>query len=164
MDKRLRELDALLHAGRIGLGVAIARLAKPHVLEHLVGALHRVAAGQPRELPAVGDERHGVHARNVSVGFGHVPQPGADLQRTRRHVETEHVHAAGRGRDEPQQRLQETALARPVRPQQPYRTGQKGHLHVAQHFVPAIPHGNLVERGDRRGVWTRDCHHCRENT
>ena len=47
VDERLRQLDALLHAGRVGLDVAIARLAEADVVEHLVRALHRVdrAAG-----------------------------------------------------------------------------------------------------------------------
>ena len=42
VHERLRQLDALLHAGRVGLDVAVARLAEADVVEHLVRALHRV--------------------------------------------------------------------------------------------------------------------------
>ena len=48
VHERLRQLDALLHAGRVGLDVAVARLAEADVVEHLVRALHRVGPGQAR--------------------------------------------------------------------------------------------------------------------
>ncbi len=49
VDQRLRQLDALLHAGRVGLDVAVARFAQPDVEEHLVRPLRwrRRAAGRP---------------------------------------------------------------------------------------------------------------------
>ena len=48
---RLRELDALLHARRVGLEVAIPRLAEADVVEHLVRTLHRVDGGRPASWP-----------------------------------------------------------------------------------------------------------------
>ena len=51
VHQRLRQLDALLHAGRIGLDVAVARLAEADVVEHLVRALHRVDRGSPASWP-----------------------------------------------------------------------------------------------------------------
>ena len=51
VDERLRELDALLHAGRVGLEVAVARLAEADVVEDLVRALHRVDGRQPASWP-----------------------------------------------------------------------------------------------------------------
>ena len=53
VDERLRQLDALLHAGRVGLDVAVARLAEADVVQHFVRALHRVDRRQPGELAAV---------------------------------------------------------------------------------------------------------------
>ena len=47
----LRELDALLHPGRVGLDVAVAGLAEAHVVEHLVGALDGVDRGRPESPP-----------------------------------------------------------------------------------------------------------------
>src|SRR4029079_4424979 len=111
-------LDALLHAGRIGVDVAIACLAESDVVEHLVRALHRVGGGEPRDLAAVGHERHGVHARDVRVVFRHVADAGADGERRLRHVETEHGHAAAVRLHEAEQRLEHRALARAVRPEQ----------------------------------------------
>ena len=65
VDQRLRQLDSLLHAGRVRLDVAVARFAEAHVVEDLVGALNRVGrlAG-PRARRST-DERHGGHAGNV---------------------------------------------------------------------------------------------------
>ena len=51
VDQRLRQLDALLHAGGVRLDVAVARLAEADVVEHLVRALHRVGARQPASSP-----------------------------------------------------------------------------------------------------------------
>ena len=83
VDERLRQLDALLHAGRVLLDVAVARLAEADVVEHLVRALHGVGGRQAGQLAAVGDERHGVHPRNVRVVLRHVADACADLQRRR---------------------------------------------------------------------------------
>ena len=94
VHERLRQLDALLHAGRIGLDVAIARLAEADVVEHLVRALHGVDRRQAGELAAVGDERHGVHAGNVRVALRHVADARADRQRRLGHVDAEHGHAS----------------------------------------------------------------------
>ena len=119
VDERLRELDALLHAGRVGLDVAVARLAEADVVEHLVRALHRVDRRQPGELAAVRDERHRVHARDVGVALRHVADAGADLHRPVRDVEPEHRHAPLGRLDEPEQRLEHRALAGAVRAEQP---------------------------------------------
>ena len=43
--------------------------------------LHRVGARKPGELGAVRDERHGGHPRNVPIGFRHVADARADLER-----------------------------------------------------------------------------------
>ena len=96
VHERLRQLDALLHAGGIGFDVAIARLAEADVEEHFVRALHRVDARQPGQLAAVGDEGHGVHAGNVRVALRHVADARADLERRRRRRRAR-ARASGRG-------------------------------------------------------------------
>ena len=112
VHERLRELDALLHAGRVGLDVAVARLAEADVVEHLVRALHRVDGRQAGELAAVGDERHGVHAGNVRVALRHVADARADLQRLLGDVQARaRVMRPSVGLDEAEQRLEHRALA-----------------------------------------------------
>ena len=93
VHQRLRQLDALLHAGRVGLDVPVARFAEADVEQHFVGALHRIDARQAGQLAAVGDERHRVHARNVRVALRHVADAGADLERRLGDVQAEHPHA-----------------------------------------------------------------------
>ena len=46
VHERLCELDALLHAGRVRLDIAVARLAEPDVVEHFVRPLHGIGLGQ----------------------------------------------------------------------------------------------------------------------
>ena len=94
VDERLRQLDALLHAGRVRLDIPVARFAEPDIEQHLVRALHGVDARQSRQLAAVGDERDGIHPGNVGIAFRHVADARADVERRARDVETEHVHAS----------------------------------------------------------------------
>jgi hypothetical protein len=117
-----------------------------------VRALHRVGAGQTGELPAVRDERHGVHPGNVRIALGHVADAAADLERRLCHVETEHAHAAARRHDEPEQRLDHRALAGAVRAQESHRAGRKRRRHVAQRRVLAVLNGHVFERDDGRDV------------
>ena len=118
VHQRLRQLDALLHAGGVGFDVAVPRLAQADVKEHLVGALHRVDARQAGQLAAIGDEGHGVHARDVGVALRHVADAGPDLERRLRDVEAQHAQPAALRHDEPEQRLEHRALAGAVRPEQ----------------------------------------------
>ena len=103
VHQRLGQLDSLFHARRIGLDVAIPCLAEADVVEHLVRPLHGVGRRQARELPAIPDERDGVHARNVRVGLRHVPDPRADVLRLLGDIQPEHPHLAAIGLQEPEQ-------------------------------------------------------------
>ena len=132
VHERLRELDALLHAGRIGFDVAVARLAEADVVEHLVRALHGVGRRQPGELAAIGDERDGRHAGNLRVVLRHVADARADFERRLGHVEIEHADAAGVRLDEAEQRLEHRALPGAVRAEQADRPGRKRGRHVRQ--------------------------------
>ena len=149
VHERLRELDALLHAGRIGFDVAVARFAQADIEEHLVRALHRIDARQPGQFAAVGDERYGVHARDVRVAFRHVPDAGADLERRGGDVQAEHAHLAAVGHDEPEQRLDHRALAGAVRAEQTHGSGAERRRHVAQRLVAAVRHRYRIQRDDR---------------
>ena len=120
---RLRQLDALLHAGRIGLEVAIARLAEADVVEHLVRALHRVGRRQARQLAAVGDKRHRVHAGNVRVALRHVADARADLERRGGDVEAEHLHLPLSGTTKPSSDLSSVLLPAPLGPSRPTAPG-----------------------------------------
>jgi hypothetical protein len=59
VHQRLSELHALPHARRVAFHRAVAGLAESGVLEHLVRAQARFAAGQARQLSG---QRHGPEA------------------------------------------------------------------------------------------------------
>ncbi len=58
MGDRLRQLGELLHAERVGLELAVARLAEADVEQRLVRALERGLGRQPGELGHHADEAH----------------------------------------------------------------------------------------------------------
>jgi hypothetical protein len=153
VDERLCQLDALLHARRVRLDVAVARLAETDVVQHFVGALHGVGRRQPCELPAVRDKRHGVHAGDVRVAFGHVPDARADRQRRLCHVHLEDGHPAPIRLHEPEQRLQHRALARAVGPEQADRPFRK--------FRGDVLEGLVLSVDDRDVIQLYDCVHFR---
>ena len=144
----LRELDALLHAGRVGLDVAVAGLTQTNVEQDFVSTLHRVDAGQAGQLAAIRDEGDGIHAGNMGVALRHVADAGADLERRLRDVDAEDTHAAALGHDEPEQRLDHRALAGTIGPQQADRSGRKRRRHVAQREVLSVGDAHVLERDD----------------
>src|SRR5438094_7547770 len=149
VNERLRQLDPLLHAGRVGFDIAVARLAEADVEQHLVRALHRVDARQAGQLAAVRHEGDRVHAGNVPVGLRHVADARANLERRSGDVETEHAHLSAIGRDETEQRFDHRALPGAVRAgRSKAAAGDRGRR-VAQRRVPAVHRGYGVERDDR---------------
>ena len=151
VHQRLRQLDALLHAGRIGLDVAVARFSEADVVQHLVRALHGVGRRQAGQLGAIGDERDGRHAGNLRVVLRHVADARADLERRHGDVEIEHADAAAVGLDEAEQRLEHRALAGAVRPEQADRPGRKRRGDVGQRPLGAVAHADPLENGDGFG-------------
>src|SRR5207249_4314157 len=149
VNERLRQLDPLLHAGRVGFDIAVSRLAEADVEQHLVRALHRVDARQAGQLAAVRHEGDRVHAGNVPVGLRHVADARANLERRSGDVETEHAHLSAIGRDETEQRFDHRALPGAVRAEQSDGAAGERGRHVAQRRVPAVHHGYGVERDDR---------------
>ncbi len=53
VHERLRQLDALLHARRVLLELAVARFAETDVVQDFVRPLHGVGLGQAGELAAI---------------------------------------------------------------------------------------------------------------
>ena len=153
VHERLRELDALLHAGRVRLDVAVARLAEADVEQDFVRALHRVDARQPRQLAAVGDERHGVHAGNVRVAFRHVADARANLERRRRRRRGR-ARASGRasGTTKPSSALIIVLLPAPFGPSRPTAPG--GNVAVTSRSAGCARTRRVtrVERDDRAGT------------
>ena len=145
VDDCLRELDALLHPGRVGFEVAITGLAETDVVEHFMRALHGVDGWESGELAAVRDKRDGVHAGNMAIGFRHVAEPRPNLHRPFGDVETEHLHAALVRRDEPEQRLEHRALAGAVWSEQPDRASFEPRADVLERLILAVDDRHALE-------------------
>ena len=120
MRDRLGQLHALLHARRVAVHVPVALLEQAHVAQRLGGPFARGVgrdAAHPRHV------HHEVDRRDVpgdAVVLGRVAHQLAHLQRLPRDVEAQHRRRAARRLQQPQQDLQQRALAGPVRPHQPH--------------------------------------------
>ena len=125
VHERLGELDALLHARRVGLDVAVARLAEAHVVEHLVGALIASSRGRPESCPR--------RPRTPTAFMPGMWRPARACSRAARApragaVATSRPNAVMRpavGRQEAEQRLEQRGLARAVRAEQAHRAGRE---------------------------------------
>ena len=153
---RLRQLEQLLHAQRIGLDVAVARLAQTDVEEDLVRALESRLGRQPRKLRHQPHETHAGDAGDEGVPLGHVADPPPEFPALGRDV---HVEQAGGSRGwlvEAEQGVQERRLAGAVRPQQTDRPAREGASQLVQDLVPAESDAQTVEVDHgRRGGFLR---------
>ena len=111
VDERLGELDPLLHAGRIAADRAVALLVQPDVAEDLGGPLAGGRARQARHPRHVGDEVGGRGVGRQAVVLGHVADELADRRALGAHVEAHDRRVARRRLEEPEQDLDERALA-----------------------------------------------------
>ncbi len=137
VDERLGELDPLLHPGRVAADRPVALLVQPDVAEDLGRPLAGGRARQAGHPRHVGDEVGRGRVRRQAVVLGHVADELADRRALRAHVEVHHRRLA-RGRfEQPEQDLDERALAGPVGADE---TDDPG-LEVE---------GQAVERGDAR--------------
>ncbi len=136
VDQRLGELDPLAHPRAVAADRPVPLLVQPDVAQDLGGPLAGRGPGQPGDLGEVGDDVGRRHVRRQAVVLGHVADELADRDPVRRDVEVEDQRRAARRRDEPEQDLQERALARAVRPDEPDDAG----LDLER---------QAVERGDR---------------
>jgi hypothetical protein len=145
VHERLRKLDPLLHARRVGLYVAVSSLSKPDVEEDFVRALHRVRAPKARQLAAVRDEGNGCHAGYVRVTLRYIADAGAHGTRRFADVIAQHAQTAARGREQTKKRLDERALARAVGTKQSDGAVWEIGADVAERFVPAVCDGDVFE-------------------
>jgi len=127
VNQRLGELDALLHAGRVGLEIPVARLAETDVIRGPRSRAHGVGGGEARELAAVGNKRHGVHAGNAARRFPALyraaPESSAGPWRPSKSSTCMRPDV---GATKAEQRLEHRALARrPFGPSRPTAPGGK---------------------------------------
>ena len=154
VDERLRQLDALLHAGRVGLDVAVARLAEADVVEHLVRALHRVDRRQARRA---GRSRRRTTRRSCRECARRSPAcsrggRGSRAARSATSRPSTRIRPCV-GRDEAEQRLEHRALAGAVRSEQADRAARETRaLTFLQRLVLAVDDGHAVELDDRSRV------------
>ncbi len=160
MHEGLGELDALLHARRVGLDGPVARLAEADVVEHLVGAADRLVARQAGELARERHERRGGHARHVAVLLRHVAEAAAHLERLLRRVEAEGRHLPAVGRQEAEERLEEGRLAGPVRAEKAGRSRPEDARDARKGLDEAVGDRQVLELDERRPVVT----HCLDST
>ncbi len=111
VDERLGELDPLLHAGGVAADLAVALLVQSDVAEHLGRAFAGRRPRQAGDAGHVGHELGGAHVWRQAIVLGHVADDLADLARLGDRVQTGDGRLARSRRDEPEQDLDEGALA-----------------------------------------------------
>ena len=111
VHERLRELDALAHAGRERPDQAQALLLEADLEEHLARAQHGDAARQSAQLAEVHHEVARRHPAGQALVLGHVADAPPQLEAARGGVDAEQPRRAGVGLDEPEQRPHQRRLA-----------------------------------------------------
>ena len=111
MDERLGELDPLLHPGRVATDRPVALLVQADVAEDLGCALARGGLRQSGHARHVGDEIGRRRVGREAVVLGHVADELADRRALAAHVEVHHGRLAGGRRQQPEEDLDERALA-----------------------------------------------------
>jgi hypothetical protein len=115
VDECLRELDPLLHAGRVAPDGAVPLLVQAAVAQDLGRPLARGGARQPGHEREVRDPVRRRRVGRQAVVLGHVADELADVGAACPDVEIEHGRVARGRRDEPEQDLDERRLPCPVR-------------------------------------------------
>jgi hypothetical protein len=117
VHQRLRELDALLHPGRVTADLAVALLEQPDVAQRVgctdAGMARRQAAG----LGHVREKLCGTDRRGQAVVLGHVSEPCPDLLVAPRLL-AENLRAPGGWPRQTEEKLDSGALAGAVRAEQ----------------------------------------------
>ena len=154
VHERLRQLHALLHARGVAAHLAVALLEEAHVAQRLRRAFAGGGAGQAAHAREVGHELRGREVGRQAVVFGHVAGELADGGPFRGHVAVQHARAPGGGRRQPQQDLDERALARAIRPHQPHHARLHAHVQRVQrrHARIALREPVRLDEGHRPSV------------
>lgn len=161
MDQGLRELDALLHAGRVRVHIAVPGLAERAVFQNLVGAAQGVGGRHSGHLARVRDKCHRVHAGDMAVLLGHQADTLADRKPFGRGVHPHHGSGPGRGLNKAQERFDQRGFARAVRPQKPDAPGGNIERQAGDRDFGTVADGQVRNRRDGRrggvaGVRIRD--------
>ena len=138
MDDRRRDLEALLHAGGIGVYLAIARLAEPDVVEHFVRALHRVGARHTGELAGVGDEFHAVDAGEEAFVLRDESDLLADFQRLLTDIESQHATGTRIHANQAHQRADHRGFARAIGTEKPDRAARNRRGQAVERRDPPV--------------------------
>ena len=137
-DQRLRQPRALTHARRERAELAVARLTEADVVQHLVGPPRRVGPRKPAELSGQSGVLERGELWQDGVALRHVADARAHLERIPRDVVIEDLDRPVVDAHEPEQRLEQRALACPVRPEQPDATGLERERNVPQRVELSI--------------------------
>lgn len=116
MDKGLRKLNLLAHAGRISLDVSIAGFSKAAVFEDFVGSAKSLFCWHSSQLTRIGYELDGAHPGDVTILLGHQADPLPDERTLALDVGPHDAAAAGCRLNEAQHRFDERRFARAIRP------------------------------------------------
>src|ERR1019366_2435348 len=111
VDERLRELDALLHAGGVAADEAVALLVEADVTERLGGAFARGGGGEAGHAAHVGHEVGGGHIYRKAVVLGEVADELADLERVGERVHAQNFEGTGGGGEEAEEDADEGGFA-----------------------------------------------------
>ena len=122
MDDSACQFGRLHHPGGEGGYLPVALVAQPDVFQHLVGSLHRHLRVHPDQFTAVADLVDRLESGGQAVVFRHVTDALANQVSLRPDIVSEHLSVARCDLDQAEQRLDEGALASPVRTEQSGRT------------------------------------------
>ena len=151
VDERARELAALARAGREPVDRPVPHLAEPDVVQDLVRALERPVPRHPRELAAQRDGVDGGQLREVAVPLGHVADAAPHGVAARHDVDAEDGRAALGRPQQSEDRLEERALARAVRPEEPGGRALDPERDAVERTDRAVADGQAVGLDERVG-------------
>ena len=139
VDDGRGERDLLFHPDRERLHRAVALLAGVAPVEHLVGTAERLDPGDPRELCRVAHHLHAGQARHgafVLRDDADIPPHGMGLAAR---IEPEHAHVPLGEPHEPEDRLDERALAGAVGTNEPGDARMNGERHAVEDGALPVP-------------------------
>ena len=140
VDERLRELYALLHAGRVAADRAIALLEQAHVPQRVRRAGPCARRRQPAQLRHVREELSGAHARRETIVLRHVPELCAHGDALGRILAQDHRRAGGR-LEQTQEDLDGRALPGSVLTENPGDSVEDAEADAAEgHDIPVVLH------------------------
>jgi hypothetical protein len=178
VDKRLGELDALLHAGRVAADLAVSLLVQPNVAQNLGGPLAGRGSRKPGDAGHVGDEVRRADVRREAVVLGHIADDLPDGPSLADGIHAEDRGPAARRRQQAEEYLEKRALAGSVGPNQaddsgldrqveliesldrPVVLGQTGGLYQRHRCIlPSPVRRGVIIRGEQRSSPGLAAHH-----